>query len=187
MAAVPDRDLADVLAAVVARLPVDDRERQSQILFAEAYHRLVAQHGDACSETADPVHVTGSAIVIGDRGVVLHLHKRLGTWLQPGGHIEAGEQPWEASLREAEEETGLAVAHPPDGPELVHVDVHPGPRGHTHLDLRYLLFAPGDEPQPGEGESPDARWFSWEEAIGTAEPGLEGALRSLRARFEPGG
>ena len=108
-------------------------------------------------------------------------------WLQPGGHIEAGEQPWEASLREAEEETGLAVAHPPDGPELVHVDVHPGPRGHTHLDLRYLLFAPGDEPQPGEGESPDARWFSWEEAIGTAEPGLEGALRSLRARFEPGG
>ena len=39
-------------------------------------------------EDASPIHVTGSAVVTGGRGVVLHLHKRLGIWLQPGGHID---------------------------------------------------------------------------------------------------
>jgi ADP-ribose pyrophosphatase YjhB (NUDIX family) len=39
------------------------------------------------------VHITASAIVVSDAGdkVALHMHKRLNMWLQPGGHIEAGE------------------------------------------------------------------------------------------------
>ena len=40
---------------------------------------------------------------------MLHLHKRLDLWLQPGGHIEPGETPWDAARREAHEETGLDV------------------------------------------------------------------------------
>ena len=36
------------------------------------------------------------------------------------------------------------------------------------------------EPTPPEGESPDARWFTWAEAIAIAEPGLEGALRAAQ-------
>ena len=46
---------------------------------------------------ADPTHVTASAIVVGDRGVVLHRHRRLHRWLQPGGHIDPGETPAEAA------------------------------------------------------------------------------------------
>ena len=38
-----------------------------------------------------PTHVTASGIVVGRRGTVLHRHKRLGIWMQPGGHIDAGE------------------------------------------------------------------------------------------------
>jgi hypothetical protein len=63
--------------------------------------------------------------------------------------------------------------------------VHPGPRGHTHLDVRYLVFGPDADPAPPEGESPDARWFSWAEAIAIADEGLVGALRLLRPRFDP--
>jgi 8-oxo-dGTP pyrophosphatase MutT (NUDIX family) len=167
--------------AVLARVGVDEREALSLRLFIGHLDQL--EH--PFSETADAVHVTGSAIVIGSRGVVLHLHKRLGIWLQPGGHIEPGELPWDGALREAREETGLDVAHPRGGPDLVHVDVHPGPRGHTHLDLRYLMFGPDHDPAPPPGESPDARWFSWDEAIGIADEGLIGALRSVRNRLEP--
>lgn len=172
-------DHFDIRNAVIGRVAIDEREALSLRLFVEYFDRL----DQPFSETADPVHVTGSAIVIGSRGVVLHLHKRLGIWLQPGGHIELGESPWQAALRETSEETGLAVTHPATGPELVHVDVHPGPRGHTHLDLRYLLYSGDADPNPPPGESAQVRWFAWRDAIDIADPGLVGALRCVWDRI----
>jgi 8-oxo-dGTP pyrophosphatase MutT (NUDIX family)/GNAT superfamily N-acetyltransferase len=167
------RHLAD---AVAARRPVDARERSSQAAFAEAIATLERPF----DEHASKVHVTASAIVTSERGVALHLHKRLKIWLQPGGHIEAGETPWDAALREAVEETGLPVTFPSEPPELLHVDVHPGPRGHTHLDVRYHLVSPFVPPAPAVGESQQVRWFRWHEAVALAEPGLEGVLRALQ-------
>ena len=165
-----------LLKAMVGSLtPVDDREARSQAEFLAALDRLERP----CDEHADPTHVTASGVVIGTRGVLLHRHKRMGIWLQPGGHIEPGETPEEAVLREVYEETGLTLAHPPDGPRLVHVDVHAAPKGHTHLDLRYLLTAGDADPTPPAHESQDVRWFTWDEAIAAADPGLVGALRSL--------
>lgn len=138
-------------------------------------------------EHANPVHVTASALVVGRRGTVLHLHRRLGRWLQPGGHIDPGEAPEDAALRESFEETGLRLAHPPGGPRLVHVDVHDAAGGHVHLDLRYLLVADG-EPAPLPGESPEVRWFGWDDAEAIADEALAGALRVVRAqvRADPG-
>ncbi len=135
---------------------------------------------------AGPEHVTGSAVVVGRRGTVLHLHKRLHRWLQPGGHLERGETPWDAALRESQEETGLMLTHPPGGPRLIHVDVHDAAHGHTHLDLRYLLLAPDRDPAPPPGESPEARWFDWEEATAVADDALVGALRAARRQPEAG-
>jgi 8-oxo-dGTP pyrophosphatase MutT (NUDIX family)/GNAT superfamily N-acetyltransferase len=170
----PDRDA--LKAAVAARTPVDARERESIAAFLSELEALDRPFDEA----AGPVHVTASAIVTSDAGVVLHLHKRLGIWLQPGGHIDAGEQPWEAARRETVEETGLPVVAEGDPAHLIHVDVHPGPRGHTHLDLRYHLTSPPVAPSPPEGESPDVRWFTWAEAVAIAEPGLEGVLRTTQ-------
>lgn len=125
---------------------------------------------------ADPVHVTASGVVVGHRGTVLHRHRRLRRWLQPGGHLEAGEWPAAGALRESHEETGLAVSHPDDGPVLVHLDVHPASEGHTHLDLRYLLWAGPDDPTPPPEESQEVRWFSWAQAAAVADDALQGAL-----------
>ena len=166
----------EVRAAVTARRPVDARERESLRAFIDEFDRLEAPF----DEHANRVHVTGSAIVVGERGVVLHLHKRLEKWLQPGGHIDAGETPWDGALREAVEETGLPVSFAGGVPQLVHVDVHAGPRKHRHLDLRYLVEAPPITPAPPEGESQEVRWFPWRKAIAMAEPGLEGVLRALQ-------
>jgi len=174
--AAPADLVATVRAEVLARPPVDARERTSITAFVQQLDRLVRPF----DERADRVHVTASAIVVGDRGVVLHKHKRLGLWLQPGGHIESGETPWDAARREAAEETGLPVEFAGGVPRLVHVDVHPGPRKHTHLDLRYLLEAPAVAPSPPVGESQEVRWFPWYQAIDLADPGLEGVLRSLQ-------
>lgn len=158
--------------ALVAHTPADLREERALGRVVEAIDTLPRPF----DEHAAPVHVTGSAVVIGRRGTVLHLHKRLHQWMQPGGHVDPGESPWEAALRESIEETGLELAHPADGPRLVHVDVHNAANGHEHLDLRYLLLADDADPAPPLGESPEVRWFSWDEAMRTADVALVGAL-----------
>ncbi len=158
----------------------DDREAAARARILAELDRLA----DPFDEGADPVHLTGSAVVVGRRGTVLHLHKRLGRWMQPGGHCDPGETPAEAALRESEEETGLALAHPGSGPRLLHVDVHEAAQGHTHLDLRYLLLGPDQDPDPPAGESPEARWYDWDEAMAMADEALLGALRVARAQPE---
>ena len=113
-------------------------------------------------------------------------HKRLGLWLQPGGHVDDGETPWDAALREAREETGLEVSFLSaslDGvPELIHVDVHAGGRGHTHLDLRYLVNGGDADPCPPDGESQEIGWFAWPEAIRIASDPRLAALLTLMSR-----
>ena len=85
-------------AQVASRSPVDDRERASIAAFLHEVDRLPKPF----DEHADATHITASAIVVGRKGVVLHLHKRLQKWLQPGGHIDAEETPWDAARRVAQ-------------------------------------------------------------------------------------
>lgn len=172
----PDARVERVRRAVAARIPVDAREAASLRRTLAELERLEAPF----DEHADRVHLTASAVVVGPRGTLLHRHKRLGIWLQPGGHVDPGEAPEDAAVRETVEETGVAAAHPETGPRLVHVDVHAGGRGHTHLDLRYLLHAGASDPLPGPGESRAVRWHTWAEALAAADEGLVGILRALR-------
>jgi 8-oxo-dGTP pyrophosphatase MutT (NUDIX family) len=160
--------------------PASPREVAAKERFLSELSRL----GAPSDEHAGPTHVTASGIVVGRRGTVLHRHKRLGIWMQPGGHIDAGEEPEEAALREATEELGLTVEHPPSGPLLIHLDVHEAAHAHTHLDLRYLLLGEDVDPKPPPDESPDARWCSWDEALQMADPALIDALPLARAAYE---
>jgi 8-oxo-dGTP pyrophosphatase MutT (NUDIX family) len=170
----------------IVRQAVTDFDARSQRELA-SQRRILADMdrlADPFDRGADPVHLTGSGIVSGPRGTVLHMHRSLHIWLQPGGHLEAGEAPWEAALREAAEETGLPVRHPASGPRLVHLDVHPA-NAHFHLDLRYLLLCDDAEPAPAAGESQEVRWFGLEDAIAIADAGLVDGLRRL-AQLDPG-
>ncbi len=159
--------------------PVDAREADS---LARTLDRLTWP-GDPYAEHDHDHHVTASAFVISHRGVILHRHRRLGIWVQPGGHVDSGESPEAACVRETFEETGLAARHL-DPVALFHVDVHPGPKGHTHYDLRYVLRSSPLDPQPPEGESPDVFWFAFDGALKRAEPKDAPVLRKLAEALE---
>jgi 8-oxo-dGTP pyrophosphatase MutT (NUDIX family) len=167
-------------------LAADDPELRASDRLAEARAELVAadvapgaephrrtildfidRHDDALHRSCRAGHLTGSALVVdaaGERVVVLH-HRKLGRWLQPGGHCDGDANLAAVALREATEETGidglrvLAVA--------VDLDVHevapPDDGPHLHLDVRYLVQAPpGAEPRRNH-ESNEIRWATLDE------------------------
>ncbi|MDE3064686.1 MAG: NUDIX domain-containing protein [Acidobacteriota bacterium] len=172
----------DALAAALAALdPVDERESAS---VAATLDRLTWP-GDPFDESANEHHLTASAFVVSSRGVILLRHRILGIWVQPGGHVDAGEDPLSAARRETLEETGLATT-PLDPAGPYQVDVHPGPRGHTHYDLRYLLAAAPEDPRPGPGESPEVAWFDFAAALGRCEPTLVAVLGRLAREMGAG-
>jgi 8-oxo-dGTP pyrophosphatase MutT (NUDIX family) len=162
------------LAAALARIdPVDAREAAS---IAATLDRLTWPE-DPFDETICDHHLTGSAFVVSERGVILLRHRLLGIWVQPGGHVDPGEDALAAARRETLEETGLDTTPLLDRP--YQVDVHPGPRGHTHYDLRYVLRAPPEDPRPAPGESPDVHWFDFAAARARCEPSLVPVLERL--------
>jgi 8-oxo-dGTP pyrophosphatase MutT (NUDIX family) len=90
-----------------------------------------------------PGHVTASCFVLDPAGrLLLHHHRRLNRWLQMGGHLEAGEEPLDAALREAAEESGLCDLRLLSS-GIADLDVHIIPAGkgepeHRHFDVRYI-------------------------------------------------
>ncbi|MGE0686233.1 MAG: NUDIX domain-containing protein [Dehalococcoidia bacterium] len=54
-------------------------------------------------------HMTVSGFVYHEGRVALHWHRKLQMWLPAGGHIEPGEDPLEAAVREVNEEFAVEV------------------------------------------------------------------------------
>lgn len=58
-------------------------------------------------------HFTVSVYIVseidGIKKILLHKHKKLNMWLPVGGHIDFGETPIDAAIREAKEESDLDV------------------------------------------------------------------------------
>lgn len=94
---------------------------------------------------------------------LLVLHRKVGRWIQPGGHAEQTDATLaEAALREASEESGIAGLA--IEPRILHLDRHPAPCRpgvvHEHFDVRYLVRAPAGAQPIVSAESLDVRWFS---------------------------
>ncbi len=117
----------------------------------------------------DPGHVTASCFIVDPEGrLLLHHHRRLDRWLQMGGHLEAGEEPAAAALREGTEESGLHDLHLHDG--IADLDVHIIPAGtgeplHRHFDVRYIArTALPDAIAVDVTESRGLMWFDLQRA-----------------------
>jgi 8-oxo-dGTP pyrophosphatase MutT (NUDIX family) len=122
-----------------------------------------------------PAHFTASAFIVTPdySRTLLTFHKKLQKWLQLGGHIDDGENPQAAALREASEESGLETTSlSPSrlfGPQhLLDIDIHEIPStalepAHRHFDFRFLFVAEQPEAIQISDESLDLRWVACDE------------------------
>jgi 8-oxo-dGTP pyrophosphatase MutT (NUDIX family) len=126
---------------------------------------LLEQGGRALQrDNYAPGHFTASAFVVdaGYEHVLLVHHRKLGRWLQPGGHVEPSDlDVLAAARREVAEETGVAsLSLLREG--LFDLDIHAIPTlgdqpAHLHFDLRSLFRADDLELSPND-EVEDVRW-----------------------------
>ena len=132
-------------------------------------------------------HFTTTGFLVRDGKVLLLRHRKLGMWLPFGGHVDPGEDPVQALLREAREETGFEVeiiGEPPridadgvtalPGPETILLErIEPG---HYHIDLIYFVRPVGGAQRLDIREHTEMRWFSHGDL---GEPGLADDVRVL--------
>ncbi len=116
----------------------------------------------------DDGHVTGSAWVVDPGGtrVLLTHHRKLGKWLQLGGHSDGEPDALAVALREAREESGLVVR--PISEAVLDIDIHtiPASKGepaHLHYDVRFALRASSPERMRVSAESIDLAWVEIED------------------------
>lgn len=144
-------------------------------LLREFLARL-EQDPRAWSRECAPSHLTASAVVL-DRSltsVLLVLHRKVGRWLQPGGHIDGTDAGLAAAaLREAVEETGVCSLEL--GDDLpVRLDRHRAPCGvEHHLDVQFLVLAGDGADVTVSEESLDVAWWPVDALPEPAVPGLE--------------
>lgn len=130
------------------------------------------------------IHIATALLVRGGRALLVHRHpSRLAypdSWALPGGHVERGETPSDAVIRECVEELDVQVYQPQPVPMSV---THSGLRMHGFLVTHWTAEPRNAAPH----EHDDIRWF-WPSELTTvplAHPeGLPDILNAIQVATE---
>jgi 8-oxo-dGTP pyrophosphatase MutT (NUDIX family) len=125
-------------------------------------------------------------IVRAGRVLMVH-HRKLDKWLPIGGHIELDEDPEQAALREAHEESGLEVELVGDRPPTTEIgtraliaprflDIHRISPTHEHIGMIYFARAKDGAAQLAAAEHHDIQWCGGED-LDRLKPSLSNAVK----------
>ncbi len=98
-------------------------------------------------------------------------HKKMGLWVQPGGHVEKDESMEEAAIREVYEETGLniellGIRKPRNCDYLLPLAIQKNlvKEDHIHMDFVYASRVKGKNELVQNTEETDGiKWYSLDE------------------------
>ncbi|MEM7246562.1 MAG: NUDIX domain-containing protein [Acidobacteriota bacterium] len=184
-------------------------DRAALTALLEAHHpasEIEARHLTSIREfvdrTDDPFdrgvvegHLTGSAFVLdSDERMLLTHHRKLGLWLNLGGHAESERRAGAVAMREATEESRLSdlvfdprLLDATGEPRLLDVDVHaiPERKGepeHWHFDLRFLIRTLSPERAVADpSESKGLEWLPLDAAVERGDGSMGRGIARIRA------
>jgi 8-oxo-dGTP pyrophosphatase MutT (NUDIX family) len=131
-------------------------------------------------------HFTGSAWLVsadGERVLLMH-HRKLGMWLQPGGHADGDTDLARVALREAGEETGvtnLCVENAIFDLDRHRIAARGSEPEHWHYDVRYVVRAGSDDRFTINEESHALAWRSVTDVV--ADATLDISLRRMASKW----
>jgi 8-oxo-dGTP pyrophosphatase MutT (NUDIX family) len=119
----------------------------------------------------EKIDFTVAIIVVHDQKVLLVHHRQLNQWLPLGGHIELDEDPEQAALREAREESGLEVELIGERPPTTSpgtraliaprfLDIHRISDTHEHIGMIYVARPRDGRLALAASEHHEIRWCS---------------------------
>lgn len=117
----------------------------------------------------EKIDFTAAVFIVRGRQVLLVHHRGLNKWLPVGGHIELDEDPEQAALREAKEESGLDIEligeRPPttgNGTRALiaprFLDIHRITDTHRHIGMIYWARPTRGAVTLAVAEHHDIRW-----------------------------
>ena len=119
----------------------------------------------------EKIDFTVAIFVVQAEKILLIHHRKLNKWLPLGGHIELDEDPEQAALREAKEESGFDVELLGERPPTTSpgtraliaprfLDIHRINDTHEHIGMIYWARPKGGEVTLATEEHHDIRWCS---------------------------
>lgn len=142
---------------------------------------LILSSRDPYSRSTQQGHITASGLVIKDGKTLLIFHPYIKQWFQPGGHIDEGEEPIQAAIREVFEETGVVCELLGGFLDPVDIDLHEIPENpkkgegtHLHIDLLFILKVLAEEKSP---EDIEKAWVPFDQIT---SPRILRALQKLQ-------
>ena len=174
-----DQAFADNLSDYAQRWPL---ERATVALF----EHLLDDVEDPFRRERLAGHFTASVWLVsadGGRTLLTH-HRKLGMWLQLGGHADGEHDLQVAALKEAEEESGLTDLQIESGIfdlDRHRIPEHKGVPEHWHYDVRYVVRASDNEAYIVSDESHDLAWRNIAELADSA--GADASVRRMAGKW----
>ncbi len=158
----------------------------AEAAVVEDFAALASDPGEPYRRERAAGHFTASAFLVdrtGRRTLLTH-HRKLGLWLQPGGHADGERDLAAVALQEAREETGLPGLRLEPG--LFDLDrhwipEHTGVPAHWHYDARYVVRAGEVEAFVVSAESHDLAWRDI--AVLADDPDADASLRRMARKW----
>lgn len=178
------RAARDAIVAAVAALSAFDDVEATHLREIVAWLRSTADVWRRAKPATPERHLAVYCVPVDLAAGRVFLGHHLGArrWLPPGGHVDVGEQPFDAALRECREELSVVPALYRDAPIFASVETTVGCDVHTDVTLWFVFDGSAHGPLSlAESEFDDQRWVSFADVHRLdAQPNLGRFIAKLR-------